>query len=389
MILTMYVPASDELEEDERVLDIAVEETLLAANLGYNPWFTEHHFRGPWHSNPIQFASYMAPQIPRDRYLGFGVLSTPYYNPVRLIESMNLLDQLTHGRTLFGLGSGFKGVEPAGLGVDAEYHGSGQATRDSLEIMQRLWDFRTGDPTYEFSLPTHRGSVQRRVMPAPYRKRTPTIIRTAARNAAVVDAAQNGWPAFLGVFGSESPLADQFHLYYETLMAANHPPDVVAHCLKWNTCDWLSVVVAETEEQAHAKAEEAKAEAVAIRQRYTDKYGSIQGPVMHRKPEQSVAAAFTQGGDMSGAIVGTPDQISEKLQQLVDIGFNHVIVRFMGEWTGATRHISEESMRLFAREVMPRFRPDPVPSNGAHPNGVHRNGELVTAGAARNGAAIG
>jgi hypothetical protein len=38
------------------------------------------------------------------------------------------------------------------------------------------------------------------------------------------------------------------------------------------------------------------------------------------------------------------------------MGIQHVLVRFMGEWSGETRHISEASMRLFARDVMPRFR---------------------------------
>ena len=74
MVLTMYVAAEDGPEADERVLGIAIEESLTAAGLGYNPWYTEHHFRGPWHSNPMQFAAYIAPQIPSDRYLGFGVL---------------------------------------------------------------------------------------------------------------------------------------------------------------------------------------------------------------------------------------------------------------------------------------------------------------------------
>jgi alkanesulfonate monooxygenase SsuD/methylene tetrahydromethanopterin reductase-like flavin-dependent oxidoreductase (luciferase family) len=92
MVLTMYVAVEDSPETDERILGIAVEQSLLAAQLGYNPWFTEHHFRGSWHSNPIQFASYIAPQVPKDTYLGFGVLSMPYYHPVRLVESMNQLD---------------------------------------------------------------------------------------------------------------------------------------------------------------------------------------------------------------------------------------------------------------------------------------------------------
>ena len=122
MILTMYVAVEDDPANDERVIGIAAEQALLAGQLGFNPWFTEHHFRGPWHSNPIQFASYVAPQIPADRHLGFGVLSLPYYHPVRLVESMNLLDQLTKGRTLYGLGSGFPGIEPAGMGLEADYH---------------------------------------------------------------------------------------------------------------------------------------------------------------------------------------------------------------------------------------------------------------------------
>ncbi len=134
MVLTMYLASDEGLDEDERVLDIAIEQSLAAAELGFNPWFTEHHFRGPWNSQPMEFAAYVAGRIPKECYLGFGVLSTPYYHPVRLVESMNLLDQLTKGRTLFGLGSGFPGLEPLGLGVPDDYHGSGKAAADALEV---------------------------------------------------------------------------------------------------------------------------------------------------------------------------------------------------------------------------------------------------------------
>src|ERR1700722_753634 len=217
MVLTMYVADQDDPDADERVLGIAIEQSVTAGSLGFNPWFTEHHFRGPWHSNPMQFAAYIAPQIPSDLYLGFGVLSTPYYHPVRLVESMNLLDQFTKGRTLYGLGSGFSGIEPLGLGVDAEYHGTGRAAADTLEVMQRLWKFRTGDEDYVFETPSQRGTIRRRVAPGAYRKRHPIVIRTASRDAAIVKAAQNGWPAFIGTFGCESPLQDQVRAYRTVL----------------------------------------------------------------------------------------------------------------------------------------------------------------------------
>jgi alkanesulfonate monooxygenase SsuD/methylene tetrahydromethanopterin reductase-like flavin-dependent oxidoreductase (luciferase family) len=304
----------------------------------------------------MQFASYIAPQLPNDRYLGFGVLSTPYYHPVRLVESMNLLDQLMHGRTLYGLGSGFPGTEPAGLGVGAEYHGSGRAAEETLEIVQRLWEFRTGDPEYVFETPTQRGAIRRRVVPAPYRQRHPTVIRTASRNAAVVKAAQNGWPAFLGTFGSESLLRDQVRIYRTALSESNHPNDVVEACLRWCTVDWLSVVVAQTDAEALEKAEEAQTERMAIRRRFVEHYGPVRGPVANGKPGQSNADGFAAGDDMRETIAGNPDTVAAKVQELVDLGINHLLLRFLGEWAGSTRHISETSMRLFAREVIPRFK---------------------------------
>lgn len=355
MVLTMYTAVEDSPAADERVLGIAIEQSLLAAELGYNPWFTEHHFRGPWHSNPIQFASYIAPQIGPDRYLGFGVLSVPYYHPVRLVESMNLLDQITKGRTLYGLGSGFAGLEPLGMGLSAEYHGSGRAAEDALAIMERLWDFQTGDPDLVIDTPVYQGTVRRRVTPAPYRKRHPIVIRTASRDASVIKAAQRGLPAFLGTFGSESSLVEQVRLYRQALIAAGHPQPVIEEYLRWCTCDWLAVVVAETDAEAQRRAGLARAEHLAMRNKYIAAHGPIHGPVVHKKAGESTPNAYAAGGDMHELIAGTPETVAAKLQELADLGINHLLVRFLGEWPGETRAISEDSMRLFAREVMPRF----------------------------------
>ncbi len=362
MVLTMYVATEDSPETDERILGIAVEQSLLAAELGFNPWFTEHHFRGSWHSNPIQFASYIAPQIPSDRYLGFGVLSLPYYNPVRLVEAMNQLDQLTKGHTLYGLGSGFAGIEPAGMGVDVEYHRSGRAAEDTLAVMQRLWDFKTGDPEYVFETGTYRGTVRRRVSPAPYRKRHPTVVRTASRNASLVKTAQMGLPAFVGSFSAEAPLRDQLRIYRKALAEAGHSQAIIEDCLRWCTVDWLAVVVADTDAEAMARAEVAKAEHLALRKTYNERYGAILGPAMSRGPgNAAAAAAYAAGGDMHNVIAGTPDTVAKKVQELVDVGVNHLLVRFLGEWPGETRGISEESMKLFGREVIPRFKDIPSP----------------------------
>jgi alkanesulfonate monooxygenase SsuD/methylene tetrahydromethanopterin reductase-like flavin-dependent oxidoreductase (luciferase family) len=58
-------------------------------------------------------------------------------------------------------------------------------------------------------------------------------------------------------------------------------------------------------------------------------------------------------------IAGSPETVAARVQGLVNLGINHLLIRFLGEWTGETRAISEKSMRLFSREVMPRFKDIP------------------------------
>ncbi|HLG70726.1 MAG TPA: LLM class flavin-dependent oxidoreductase [Chloroflexota bacterium] len=351
MVLTMYVDVDDRPEDDERILDLAIEQSLLAAELGYNPFFTEHHFRGPWHSSPLQFASYLVPQLPNDVYLGFGVLSLGYYHPVRLAESMNLLDHLTKGRALFGVGSGFPGIEPPGMGLTPEHHGSSRAADEALDILPKLWAFKNGDPPYRFETEAYRGEIVRRVVPSPYRGTHPRIITTARREPALLRAARNGWPVFIGTWGSHEFLIEQLATYHQALRDANHPPAVVEDCLEWCTYDWLSVVVAESDDLAWQRAAEAREDRMRARRIAAEKHGrSTAGPSMRG------GSSFGDGGDMDHIIAGSPDTVSAEVQKLLDVGVNHILVRFMGEWPGATRYISEESMRLFAAEVAPRFR---------------------------------
>jgi alkanesulfonate monooxygenase SsuD/methylene tetrahydromethanopterin reductase-like flavin-dependent oxidoreductase (luciferase family) len=353
MTMNMFVPSNDDPKDDERIIDMTVAQTIWLAELGFNPWFTDHHFKGPYNSNPMQFAAHVAPLIPKDRYMGFGVLSIPFYHPLRLVESMNLLDHLAKGRVLFGVGSGWQGTEPAGLGIPPEYHASGRMAEDMLTVMERMWSFKYGDPEYSFEVGDYKGKMKRRVMPAPYSAPYPTLIRTATREPALVRAAQKGWPAFLGIFGSD--LHGQIKLYRETLMAANHPKHVVENCLRWCTFDWLSVTVAETDEKAKEIEKLGQAEQIAIRTDWIKRHGPLDGPVMKPVVGKSTADDYAKGGDQKGSISGSPDTIAKKVQALVDAGINHLHLRFNGEWAGETRHIAENSAKLFAKEVAPRF----------------------------------
>lgn len=355
MTMNMFFPSNDDPGDDTRIIDMAVAQSVWLAELGYHVWFTDHHFRGPWHSNPMQFASYVAPLIPRDRYMGFGVLSIPFYHPLRLIESMNLLDQMTKGKVLFGVGSGWQGTEPTGLGVDPELHASGRLGEETLDVMERLWSFKNGDPEYSFSVGSNSGRIKRRVMPSPYSKPYPTIIRVATREAGLVKAAQKGWPVFVGVLGAD--LRETMQTYRRALDEANHPQEVKDNCLRWCSYDWIGVTVADTDEEALAREKIAKAETLAIRTDFAKRHGRIDGPVVKAPPAagQSGPDTYAKGGDMRATIAGSPDTVAAKVKQLADQGINHLHLRFLGEWAGESRHICKDSAELFAKEVLPRF----------------------------------
>jgi len=350
-VLTTYVDVDSSPEDDERTLELAIEQAVEFGRHGINPWTTEHHFRGPWQSNPLQFMTHVAARLPPQRYVGFGVLSVPFYHPLRLVEEMNLLDQLTKGHAVFGLGSGFAGdVDVSALGLQPEHHVSGRAARESIEVIERLWAFETGDEPFEFDNGVYRGRIEKRVVPAPYRRRRPTIVRTASSEPATLLAAEKGWPIFLGTMGMD--LRAQWRTYREALAAAGHPPEVVEECLRWSTVDWLSVLIADGDAQAEADAERAKAERLAERERFFRKHQrGILGPVA----DVLTSDAFRNGSDLSHTIAGSPDTVAARVQEVADLGINHLMVRFLGEWLGRTRGLLERSLQLFADEIAPRF----------------------------------
>ena len=63
--------------------------------------------------------------------------------------------------------------------------------RWSLDVMQRLWDYRNGDPAYTFETERYRGTIVKRPVPAPYRAHHPHVIVTARRPEALARAGEH------------------------------------------------------------------------------------------------------------------------------------------------------------------------------------------------------
>lgn len=159
----------------------------------------DHHFNGymPVASDSFIFAAWLAAKMPH-MHFGFSVVSVPLHHPVRLAERINILDQLTDGKLLVGIGSGTTPEEMIGFGVN--YKDAGAISERNLKLAEALWAKTMADPAVEIDNGPHRGRVLQRIAPAAYSPGHARLMPVAMKEASARRAAVNAWPAFIPAF---------------------------------------------------------------------------------------------------------------------------------------------------------------------------------------------
>ncbi len=110
----------------------------LAEPLGFDSiWGAEHHFDDyTMCPNVAQFLTYMAARTTRVK-LGSMVMVLPWHDPVRLAEEVSVLDNLSGGRVILGIGRGLGRVEFRGFRV-AMGESRGRFTEYAQALLQGL-----------------------------------------------------------------------------------------------------------------------------------------------------------------------------------------------------------------------------------------------------------
>lgn len=101
------------------IYDRTVVQVKAAEDAGFAiAWFAEHHFSNycvcP---SPLMMVARLAGETRRIR-LASGVVIVPLYHPARLIAEVGMVDALTHGRLVLGIGSGYQPYEFERFGAD-------------------------------------------------------------------------------------------------------------------------------------------------------------------------------------------------------------------------------------------------------------------------------
>ncbi|MBV9251313.1 MAG: LLM class flavin-dependent oxidoreductase [Acetobacteraceae bacterium] len=339
-------PESRSPADDGRVIDETLREARLTDELGFDVlWLAEHHFDGICaYVDPISFAAALAVATKHVK-LGFAVAQMSLHHPIRMAEQLALIDHISKGRLIVGLGRGtaYNIYDYQGYGIDPD---EAQARFEEAEsIMFAAWKSEPLEHHGRFwnlKLPMLR--------PAPYTKPHPSVIRSASTEEGMLNIARHGRPFMMNVQSNEVT-RHRLELYRQTLRDIGFTEEAVARNVE-QCWVWRNVFVAETDAEAERIAIPAFEAMHAQRSAMRERVYREQGVSLVPMPAPGAAPAARKVVEHS-LIFGSPATVSEKLAAVQAIGVGGVIMQFR---LGPMSHEdTARSLTLFRQQVMPEI----------------------------------
>lgn len=291
----------------------------------HNVFLTEHHFTGQESlSASLNLLAYLAACTERIR-LGTGVVVLPWHNPVLLAEEVATVDVLSGGRVDFGVGRGYRKVE-----FDAFCVPIGEAWdryNECLEVVLKAWNssgrFSHAGKYFRFSEVV--------VEPTPIQRPHPPVWVAAGSVDSIARVAQNNYSLLLDQLASDEQIGQRVKTYLDALAAHGFAPDTS----RIGVARQLHLVKNDDERRA---AYERRTKGV----RNVAELAHRPGVVADERFELDMIGA---------ALIGTPDEIIERLNALAARGVENVLLLNVT----ATRKFIE----FFAKEIMPHVNAAP------------------------------
>jgi alkanesulfonate monooxygenase SsuD/methylene tetrahydromethanopterin reductase-like flavin-dependent oxidoreductase (luciferase family) len=348
--LAIIFQGTDQRRTDLEVYRQEVRLGCQAEALGFQSiWGVEHHFTDyTMCPDVLQLLTYFAAKSDT-LLLGSMVVVLPWHDPMRVAEQVSMLDNLSNGRLILGLGRGLGRVEFEGFGVDMNTS-RGYFVEAAQMILQGLErGYCEFDGAYV-------KQVRRAIRPRPH-----TTFR-GRTYAAAVSPESSRIMAELGLGLCIIPqkpwdmVAQELAAYrsvYRTVNGVDAPAPVVSG---WTFCD-------DDAQRARAMAERyIGGYWKTVVEHYEIVGDHLQGVRGYESYARMQEIACAPGGIdamtqffLDLQVWGTPDQCYEKIltiRQLTGAGaYNGVF-----SYAGMPYDEAERSMRLFARTVLPRLR---------------------------------
>ena len=330
----------------------------------HEAWIGEHHSAGmEILASPEIFIAAAAERTKHIR-LGTGVVSLPYHHPLIVADRMIMLDHLTRGRTMFGIGPGALVPDAIMLGMTA----SDQRRRmeESMAVILRLFAGETVTEKRDwFEI------KDARLQLAPYTR--------PRMEAAVACAISPSGPRAAGMFGINM-----------LSLAAGSPQGFERLDEHWNICetvgaenghkmerkDWrllLMMHIAESREQA---IEEVKF-GLGTFLDYFDEAATF--PVIPPDGPKDIDGRIEWIIESGIAVIGTPDDAIARMEQVWEksggYGTQMIWSQNWADWVQTKR-----SYELITRYVFPHFQGSAEPRWASYNWVVENHDAFIGAG---------
>ncbi|MPZ44475.1 MAG: LLM class flavin-dependent oxidoreductase [Betaproteobacteria bacterium] len=307
-----------------------IEYIVAADRLGYESVFmVEHHFTGYGQlSASLNLLSYLAARTQRIR-LGTAVVVLPWHNPALLAEQVATLDVLSGGRVELGVGRGYRKVEFDAFCVPMDE--AWDRFNECLEFMLKAWTTQ-GRFSFDGKFWRYRDVM---VEPAPIQQPHPPIWMAAGSPESIQRVGQGNYNLLLDQLGNVELTLARIETYLDALESQGLARDAG----RVGVARALHIVRNESERR---RAYERRRETIA----------NI-GELARRSKQEVQALTDDEIRADDAPLIGTPDEIVERLQRLADGGVEYVLL------TNATA--TPATLELFANEIAPRVtsrRPD-------------------------------
>jgi len=307
--------------------DETIRECERAEAAGFDSvWLGEHHNNPVLYPAPLLGLAAIAARTSRVS-LGTGVLLLPLYHPMCVAEEGAMVDMISGGRLILGVGAGYAPEEFAAFGLSVKQRGS--RLEEGAALVRRLWT--ETDVTHHGRYFHVEGAT---VGPRPVQQPAPPIWFGAWTAPAIERAARLGDAWLAGPSAALSELSSCVAAYRLRRAELGKEAGTIAA--------FRYVFVAGTTEEALETAGDSFIHA------YENMYFRWPHPVIKRPAGELTIERLAE----NRIILGDPDTCIREISRFRrEIGLDHLVCRF--SVPGISREASMASLDLFAREVMP------------------------------------
>jgi len=341
----MQLGVFDHMDRGLAPLDQFYEERLKLVEAYDRAGFYGYHV-AEHHATPLGVAAspgvWLAAIAQRTKRLRFGplVYLLPLYHPIKLLEEICMLDQMSGGRLLLGVGRGISPIEMRYYGFDPAETPAMYA--EALEVILR--GLTQKELSFEGKYYKYRDVPMEL---EPYQRPHPPLWYGLGRTDGVPWAVEHKVNVVGNLNGKGMrALTDRYR--QEWTAQGNRPEDMPFMGVGRH------VVVAETEKEALEVARRGY-------NKWRDSFLLLwrKHNVNLPNPNAMFPERFEEAELEGRAVAGTPEKVREYLQRTIDEGgLNYLLCRFaFGDITGDE---ALHSIDLFTRKVMPDIRSSPL-----------------------------